>query len=224
MRVTLARLRERGWFYVVHEGRESIYEISGSGIASIHDAALRIHHASTAPWTGDWAMVIYTVPESDRQTRDELRKQLMWLGFGPLAPATWIRPRAHLDDISSATAHLSSAKLTLLTTRTTDLDADKSLVERCWDLESLGKDYDTFVTWIRDHHEEFAAAAADPHQALKYRIDLVHTYREFGRRDPHLPRDLQPADWSGEVARDLFEQTHALLAKSSKELYRHLFL
>jgi phenylacetic acid degradation operon negative regulatory protein len=224
MRVTLARLRERGWFDVRHEGRESIYTISSTAVENIHEAAQRMHQASVAPWSGNWSMVIYTVPESDRQTRDELRKQLMWLGFGPLAPATWIRPQGQLDDIAAATSHLKSAKLTLLTTRSTGLEADRNLVERCWDMDSLRQEYEAFVAWVTAKTPTYKEACEDPRQSLRHRIELVHAYREFGKRDPHLPAELQPTGWSGEKARELFEKAHSALSSKSGDLYAEMFI
>ena len=219
MRVTISRFRERGWFEVRREGRESIYRLSSVCILALHEGGQRIHRPAPEQWTGDWSMVIYTVPESDRQTRDELRKQLVWLGFGPLAPATWIRPQRQLDDISSATARLVSARLTLLTTRTTGLAADRALAARCWDLESLGADYEVFVRELHGRMPAYRQAAQDGKEAFVARIELVHAYRRFARRDPQLPVDLQPAGWQGDEARRLFEEAHALLSTESTAYY-----
>ena len=53
----------------------------------------RIFGRNVEPWDGTWHMAIYTVPETSRELRDTLRKQLAWLGFGPLASSTWISSR-----------------------------------------------------------------------------------------------------------------------------------
>lgn len=219
MRVTLARFRERGWFDVVRDGRESVYRLTGPLRAQLHDGARRIHRAGSEEWTGDWSMVIYTVPEADRQTRDELRKQLVWLGFGPLAPATWVSPHPVLPDIAAAAARLPNARLDLLTTRTGALAADRAMVERCWELDGLGVQYSHFVRMLRTRAGDFRAAAVEPEAAFVERVRLVHEYRGFVRRDPQLPPALQPAGWQGDIARDLFEQTHALLADMAQEYY-----
>ncbi|MCS5734547.1 PaaX family transcriptional regulator [Herbiconiux daphne] len=219
MRVTLARLRERGWFDVEREGRESIYRLSPLALVAIHEGGQRLHRPAPERWAGEWSMVIYTVPESDRQTRDELRRQLAWLGFGPLAPATWIRPRPQLDDIANAVAALSAARLTLLTTRTSGLAEDRAIAARCWDLDALGADYSDFIRDVRAKLPSYREAALDGREALVARIQLVHAYRSFTRRDPQFPVDLQPAGWQGDEARRLFEDAHSLLSEGSADYY-----
>ncbi|MGH3250103.1 MAG: hypothetical protein ACRDOI_28420, partial [Trebonia sp.] len=145
MRVTLARLREQGWFEVRREGREAVYRLTPSFRRDLAEGGRRVFRPAPGPWPGEWSMVIYTVPVSDRQTRDELKKQLVWLGFGPLAPATWICPQPRLDDIANAAARLPAARLTLLVTRTSGLAADRALAARCWDLDALGADYAGYI-------------------------------------------------------------------------------
>lgn len=219
MRVTIARLRERGWFEVRRDGRESIYRLSPASLVSIHEGGERIHRPTPIEWDGNWSMVIYTVPEADRQTRDELRRQLVWHGFGPLAPATWIRPRPLFDHLETATAHLHAARLTMMTTRTSGLAADRELAERCWDLDSLGTDYEAFIREVRADMPAYRQAASNAGDALVARVMLVHAYRRFTRRDPQLPIDLQPSGWHGEEAHRLFEQAHALLSEDSAGRY-----
>jgi phenylacetic acid degradation operon negative regulatory protein len=219
MRVTLARFRERGWFEVRRDGRESVYRMTPACVLALSEGGLRIHRPAPERWNGEWSMVLYTVPESDRPTRDELRAQLTWLGFAPLVPATWIRPRPDLDDVASATASLTAARLTLLTTRTSGLPADRALAARCWDLDSLGRDYERLVRELRARMPEYRAAAREGKSAIVARIKLVSEYRGFARRDPQFPPELQPAGWQGEEARRLFEQAHGMLTADSADHY-----
>lgn len=222
MRVTLARFRERGWFDVSKEGRESIYRFSPSAQTALHDGGRRIHRPAVAAWGGNWSTVIYTVPESDRQTREELRKRLVWLGFGPLAPATWIRPQPQLDDVAQTAASLPSAKLTLLTSRTSGLAADRELAARCWDLDTLAADYELFVRQLRLDLSRYHNVAKLPESAFVERIRLVHRYRTLSRNDPQFPVELQPAGWQGEEARELFERAHSMLRETTALFYRDM--
>lgn len=53
-------------------------------------------------WDRKWRMVIFDIPESKRQQRDFLRKQLKWLGFKELQKSVWIFPydiRKELDEV-----------------------------------------------------------------------------------------------------------------------------
>jgi phenylacetic acid degradation operon negative regulatory protein len=113
--------------------------------------------------------------------------------------------------------------LTLFTTRTSGLAADRALAARCWDLDSLGADYQVFVKAVRARMPEYQQAAADGRIALVERVRLVTDYRRFARHDPQLPEELQPAGWPGDEARRLFRQAHALLAAPSATHYAELF-
>ncbi|RGE18952.1 hypothetical protein D1J51_13370 [Leucobacter sp. wl10] len=221
MRVTLARLREREWFDVRREGRESVYIFTETCLTRLREGA-RWFHREPRPWGGEWAMVIYTVPESDRHTRDTLRKQLVWLGFGALAPATWLRPDPSLDDVNALAAGLPGARITPLTTRTEGLSADRALVEQCWDLAPLAADYERFVRGLRLRAAELERAAGDPLRAATARIRLVNAYRNFAKRDPRLPAELQPAGWRGDEARRLFVRFHTTLGEHAAERYHEL--
>ncbi|MCI3273467.1 PaaX family transcriptional regulator [Streptomyces cylindrosporus] len=215
MRVTLARLRERGWFDVRREGRESIYRFTPTALQALDEGRRKIFREPLAPWDGEWSMVIYTVPESDRQTRDELRKKLSWLGFGPLAPATWVCPHPRLDEIANAAATLPNARLALLTTRTTGLPADRAMAAQCWELEEIAADYATFVRWLRTRLDEYRSPALDAGTALAERVRLVNTYRHAVQRDPQLPAELQPPGWTGDEAHRLFVRAHDALAAAA---------
>lgn len=219
-RVTLARLRERGWFEVRREGRESAYRLTTVGVRTLNEGGRRIFRSSPQPWAGEWSMVIYTVPEIDRQTRDALRKELIWHGFGPLAPATWVCPHPRLDDIANAAAALPAARLTRLMTRTLDLAADRAIAVRCWDLDSLVADYEGFVKVLRASMPDYQRGGGlDGRTALVERIRLVNGYRRIVRHDPQLPAELQPAGWPGTEAHRLFEQAHGLLEEAAAEYY-----
>lgn len=222
MRVTLARLRKRGWFSVEREGRESIYRLTPLCLRVLNDGARRIFRPPLEAWTGNWSMVIYTVPESDRRTREELRKRLMWQGFGPLAPATWICPHPRLEALAEATADLTAARLTLLTTQTSGLSADRALVARGWDVTQLGADYREFIRAQRLRASRYRPGGLDAAAALVERVTLVHRYRRLAREDPQFPPELQPAGWPGDEARELFRDAHQLLAADADLQLREL--
>ena len=222
MRVLVPRMRDEGWFDVRREGRESIYTLTPRTRAVIEEGRQRIFHSETTAWNGSWSLVIYTVPETDRPTREQLRRDLSWIGFGSLAPAAWVSPHPLLDRVAQLGSALPNAKLDLLTMRSSGLAADRSIATRSWDLESLNEQYSKF---IHDVHLDMMDAdwdRTDPAAAFARRIGLVHTYRRFPYRDPGLPIELQPPGWLGDQARDLFIEAHELLAVGAAELYETL--
>jgi phenylacetic acid degradation operon negative regulatory protein len=224
MRVLVARMREEGWFDVRRDGRESIYTLTPKTLRTIEDGRRQIFRSDPSTWDGSWSLVIYTVPETDRPTREQLRRDLSWLGFGPLAPATWVSPFRLLDRVADLGASLPNAKLDLLTMRSSGLAADRSIVERCWELDSLNEEYAAFIRELRLKMVATRWNREDGDAAFLQRINLVHKYRRFPFRDPGLPVELQPPGWLGDEGRKLFIEAHTALTRGAEEHYRELGL
>ena len=137
------------------------------------------------------------------------RRDLSWLGFGPLAPATWVSPHPLLSRVADIGAALPNARLEeLLEMQASDTAADRSIAERCWDLAALNDEYTDFIREARLQLPAFRSHLHDPADAFRARIEPVHAYRHFPTRDPGLPAALQPPGWMGEHARTLFLEAH----------------
>jgi phenylacetic acid degradation operon negative regulatory protein len=78
------------------------------------------------------------------------------------------------------------------------------MVERAWDLKTVGLAYQQFVDELRP-----VVDAADDHStdedAYAARFRLVHAWRQFLFSDPALPTELLPADWPGTTAAAFFD-------------------
>jgi phenylacetic acid degradation operon negative regulatory protein len=209
-RIVLARLRKEGWFDSHREGRQVVYTLTDKSWRLLDEGRTRIFQRAHPPWDGQWRMVIYAVSEQDRAERERLRRTLSWLGFGPLATATWVSPHERLDEVERALAG-TSARLDLLTCRSRDRATDLDMVERCWDLKGLGRDYQDFVTRLSGLPGAPELAALPGPAALRLCIDLVSRYRHFPFRDPDLPPELLPEDWPGHRAHELFAAAHEAL-------------
>ena len=222
MRVTVGRMRQETWFDVRREGRESIYSLTLKCLRLLDEGRQRIFRGEPSPWSGEWSMVIYTVPENDRPTREQLRRDLAWLGFGSLAPATWVSPHPLLDRVAEIGAALPNARLELVKMRASDIAADRSIAARCWDLEALNAEYAAFIRDVRLRLPDYRSGQFDGTESLAARIELLHAYRHFPYRDPGLPADLQPPGWLGEQARVLFNEAHELLTPTAQAHYESI--
>lgn len=92
VRSTISRMRRRGWLSSEREGRHSLYTLTAKGRRIIDEGGQRIFEPRKPDWDGQWFQVVYSLPENKRGLRNDLRKRLTWLGFGRLAPGTWISP------------------------------------------------------------------------------------------------------------------------------------
>jgi phenylacetic acid degradation operon negative regulatory protein len=222
-RMVAARMRREGWFEARPVGRETTYVLTDKALRVLNAGRERIFRRSAEPWESQWHMVIYTVPESDRPTRDRLRKGLSWLGFGPLAPSTWISPHDRLGQVAEMFADVdTNVRLDLLTMGTQGLPQDRELAARCWDLEALNKDYQRFVRHYLARLPDYRAGLVTGPAALRERMQLVHDYRLFPFRDPDLPLELLPPGWVGREVHDVFLEVHDLLREPAEQFYRQV--
>jgi phenylacetic acid degradation operon negative regulatory protein len=211
-RVVLARLRREGWFETRREGRQTVYSLTDTSWRLLDEGRTRIFDRRREPWDGQWRMVIYGAAARDRADRDRLRRTLAWLGFGPLAPATWLSPHPRLDEVTRAVASSPATQVDLLTSRSGSRAADREMAVRCWDLEGLGRDYANFVDRLGELPPPGTLAGLPGAEALRLRIELVSAYRTFPFRDPDLPGELLPEGWPGQRAHELFLAAHDALA------------
>jgi len=208
-RIVLARMRKEGWFATRREGRQVVYTLTERSWQLLDQGRPRIFNRVREQWDGRWRMVIYAGAEEDRAERERLRRALSWLGFGPLATATWISPHDRLDQVEQVLAEGSAIRVDLLTCRARSRVTDLDMVERCWDLDTLGRDYQDLVGRLQALPSELVTLPGP--DALRLRIELVADYRHFPFRDPDLPGELLPDDWPGEQAHRLFVAAHEAL-------------
>jgi phenylacetic acid degradation operon negative regulatory protein len=215
-RVVMARLRREGWFGTRTAGRETVYTLTSKSWQMLDEGRSRIFERDVRSWDGQWHMVIYSVPETDRALRDEVRKELTWLGFGPLASSTWISPRDRLSLVAERFGDDPRLRLDLLSCRSSGLPHDREMAARCWDLDTLNGDYTQFLGTYRPMLPRFRSGQLPPAEALVTRTELIHDYRKFPFRDPDLPVELLPAGWRGRDAHEMFINGHELLAPAAE--------
>jgi phenylacetic acid degradation operon negative regulatory protein len=157
-------------------------------------------------------MVIYSVPESERALREQLRKKLAWLGFGPLSAAVWISPHDRTGAVVAAFADNRAIHLDVFQSAARSPAANLDLAARAWDLEALNVDYGR---WLNSHQRQLSRYSRSElcgPPALVERMRLINDYRHFPFRDPGLPLELLPEPWLGRDAYDWFIEAHRLLA------------
>ena len=209
VRVVVTRLRKEGWLVSRREGRETVYSLSDAAWTLLDEGRERIFERATGPWDGQWHMIVYMVPESDRALREQLRKKLSWLGFGPLSSSVWVSPHDRVRQVRDAFAGEASVRLDVFRSRSEGADADRGIAARAWDLGELDRAYADLLATYRPRLGIYRnLRGAD---ALFERMRLVHDYRRFPFRDPDLPPELLPAGWPGREAHQLFIEAHSLL-------------
>lgn len=218
VRVLVTRLRKEGWLSSHREGRETIYSLTDATWRLLDEGRGRIFNLASGPWDGQWHMIIYSVAESARALREQLRKKLAWFGFGPFSSATWLSPHDRTAQVLAAFADQPSVRLDVFRSRSKGLDADRSIAARAWDLGALDDAYVDFLRACRPRLAAYHAGQLRGVEAFVERMQLLHRYRSFPFRDPDLPPELLPAGWHGRLAHDVFLEAHGLL-RAEAEAY-----
>ncbi|HLE28421.1 MAG TPA: PaaX family transcriptional regulator C-terminal domain-containing protein [Anaerolineales bacterium] len=222
-RSTFSRLRRQGWFRPERDGRHSLYTLAPKGRRILEEGGQRIFEPRKMEWDSQWHMVVYSLPESKRQLRNDLRKRLAWLGFGRLAPGTWISANNRREEVQKLLDDLDAGEYAQMFSGVRlSIGDDREIVKRCWDLENLNRQYARFIArWEPEYEkcmhalvrgEELSAA-----QCFAQRFWITHEYSPFPRLDPNLPAPLLPHGWLGAKAAELFKEYRSLLNERSNE-------
>lgn len=207
LRTSVFRLVAQDWLQSERHGRRSLYRLSEHGKELTRQASGRIYEGSPPQWQGDWTLVVLPrFGNGSLSKRSEVRRELIWAGFGAIAPGIFALPRNQ-----TAPAHKVLSKLKLsakaLVLGAHEMNQGKGLlisdlIAQCWDLEGVAQQY-------RNFSETFGPmlAAIDsgmrPSQAYALRALTLHEWRRIVLHDPQLPRQMLPQDWPGHAAREL---------------------
>jgi phenylacetic acid degradation operon negative regulatory protein len=213
-RAALSRLTRNGLLVTSRSGRRTFVRLSERAAAILDDGARRIFSfgAPSAPWDGMWSLVAFSIPEANRAARDELRKDLRWLGFAPLYDGLWVAPRDHVEDVLTRLKELGISTATAFrATAVTGQDAATDIPSRAWDLDAMRARYERFISFARQLRDSTAAGDVPPMDALVARTRVMDEWRAFPGLDPDLPAELLPDAWPRSPARDLFITCYDLL-------------
>lgn len=229
IRSALSRMSQKGWLRMRRVGSKSYYGLTDKGKRLLAEGAQLIYHGRQDKWDGQWHILTYSIPEEKRDTRNRLRKELSWLGYGMLNNATWICSRDPGRDLERVIDSLKIGQyVETFTAVHNGHSNDKDLVSRCWDLDSINKEYARFLSKYKTRFETYNRDAAsgkhiEPNECFVERFMLIHDYRKFPFIDPDLPVELLPEGWLGSEAAALFREYHRLLADKANEFFDSVF-
>jgi ring-1,2-phenylacetyl-CoA epoxidase subunit PaaA len=205
-RQALRRLAGQGIVEPERVGRLASYHVTSSGRRRLEEAADRIYQRRALLWDGRWRLLSYSFSEEHRSSRDALRRELEWMGYGSIGSGLMACPwdlGARLDAVLAK--HGVVGEVESFTSEADDGD-DRTLAARAYDLGGLRGAYAGFIERFRPELDEVRALddGLSPEDALVRRLRLVHEWRKFLFLDPGLPAELTPDDWLGDRAAQLF--------------------
>ena len=206
VRAAVTRMKRGGLLSSSRRGPIAGYALTPRAWQILEEGDRRILSAREPASLADgWVLVIFSVPESERDKRHKLRSYLRWLGFGTIASAAWIAPKRSRAELETV---LRRADLLEYTERFDvsygGQEASRRLARKCWDLAELGSMYRRFAMHWEPVLARRCANHAAPRDAFTEYVSLVAEWRRLPFLDPGLPIDILPEDWQGEKAKAIY--------------------
>lgn len=218
VRTSVFRLTRDGWLQNEQIGRRSYYSLTMPGRSRFQDASRRIYNEPRQDWSGEWCLVMLAGIEGE--FRDEIRKELGWLGFGQFSSNVLVHPSADVADVEERLGSLPAAdKVLIMKAVAQERHALlRELVSGAWSLPELDNRYEVFLDQFRPVYKAASGTSTlDPDLAFQVRTLLIHEYRKVLLRDPTLPRELLPERWSGVAAYQLCRNIYSLVAAATED-------
>ncbi|MFO1444934.1 phenylacetic acid degradation operon negative regulatory protein PaaX [Bacillus sp. Bva_UNVM-123] len=228
VRAAISRMNKQGWVQSEKIGNKSYYSLTDRGQKRIDEAAKRIFKLAPEKWDGQWRMFMYTIPEEIRNVRDELRKELVWSGFGMLSNSCWISANNLEKQVYDLIEKYDIENyVDFFIAEYAGPHENGRLVNKSWNLEEINGKYQQFISeysqkYIIDKNKIQKGNKTDA-ECFVERTKLVHEYRKFLFVDPGLPEQLLPDQWLGNHAAVLFSDYYKELAEPSSRFFESVF-
>lgn len=229
IRAAISRMSKQGWVEARKEGNKSFYYLTEIGQKRMEEAGKRIFKLQPNTWDGKWRMLIYSIPEEKRSIRDELRKELVWSGFGALSFSCYISPNPLEEQVYHLIKRYDiEPYVDFFISEYDGPHTAQDLVQRCWNLSDINDKYQRFMDmysqkFIIDRTKIEKGEMQDG-ECFVERTKLIHEYRKFLFVDPGLPDALLPQDWLGEHATVLFREYYQVLAQPASRFFESVYL
>ncbi|MGW4774372.1 PaaX family transcriptional regulator [Nocardia sp. NPDC004278] len=212
VRSSISRLKRRGVLISERSGSTAGYSLATPTLEALAEGDVRIFERSRASEDDGWVVVVFSVPESERDKRHALRSSLTRLGFGTAAPGVWVAPGNLARETRQALERRGlSAYLDMFTGHHFAFGDLRSKIPRWWDLDELTQLYADFLQRYRPVLYRTAAGRPTPQEAFQLYIPMLTEWRRLPYRDPGLPLSLLPPAWNGEAAGTLFDELNDVL-------------
>jgi phenylacetic acid degradation operon negative regulatory protein len=203
-RTGVTRLKQKG--LLLAERSDGIgYRLNPAAVGMLERGDRRIFEMREMTDADTWCLVSFSIPESERSIRHQLRRRLQWIGAGVVSPALWICPGHLQDEVLGILDELDARRWVTLFQASAP-NAPGSLIEAAaqwWDLAAL-----------RAEHLAFQASlTALPDEPFAAYVRLIDSWRVLPYTDPGLPPSMLPADWPARRSFDEFARLSKALAE-----------
>jgi phenylacetic acid degradation operon negative regulatory protein len=212
VRTSVFRLAKDGWLQSTQVGRRSFYSLTDEGREKFRVATHRIYGEPVTVWDGEWYLLLLS--NLDAQTKETVRRECAWLGFGALSANVLAHPAPVTPNLEITLQRLQVIDdVIAMGGQTLRSDnAMRKLARSAWNLDDIDGRYERFVTMFRPlFHAMQKETEVAPRTAFVARTLLIQEYRKVLLRDPQLPLELLPSGWHGTAAYQLCRNLYRAL-------------
>jgi len=157
-----------------------------------------IYKLADSGWDGKWRVVIFDIPEIDKNTREYLRAKLVSLGFGKLQKSVYISPLDVLADVKEYLKSLNLyGKVVVFEAKEVFTKDQRVVAKYVWNLGKLNERYLRIINKIYSRQEY------DEKEWKHQKEEIKKEFFAVLLDDPILPKELLPEDWCGNTAKEL---------------------
>ena len=214
VRSSVSRLTRRGLLRSMPRAGAAGYALSPTSLEVLREGDARIFGQHRATAKDGWALVVFSVPETERDRRHELRTRLSRLGFGTVAPGVWLAPGHLAGEVTEVLARRRlSSYVDIFRADHLGYADLAAKVRQWWDLDALAAEYQQFIRGYQPLARRISRQVPTGQQAFREYVSMLIAWQRLPYLDPGLPLELLPGQWAGVTAGDLFaelnEQLHA---------------
>jgi phenylacetic acid degradation operon negative regulatory protein len=218
VRSSISRLKRRGVLCSERHDGAVGYCLDGPALEMLAEGDVRIFERVRAVAEDGWLMVVFSVPESEREKRHALRTSLTRLGFGTAAPGVWVAPgNLAVETRRTLERRGLSGYVDIFTGDYFAFGDLRSKVRQWWDLDELTTLYADFLGRHRRLLDRIKSDGITPLEAFAAYMPMLTEWRRLPYRDPGLPLSLLPPGWNGVTAGALFDELNAALSAPARE-------
>ncbi|MGO4584387.1 PaaX family transcriptional regulator C-terminal domain-containing protein [Arthrobacter sp. 2RAF6] len=226
-RTALSRLKKKD--IVLPQSRHGVagFAVTEGAAAMLARGDRRIFNPHLMSPADRWCLVSFSIPETEREKRHQLRRRLHWIGCGTVAAGLWICPDSLREEVEEILADLELRGMATVFVTDTPLVGGglRDAASAWWDLEAVAELHRDF---IRHHGSEDDGGGpvngshggpASAETFARY-VRCIDRWRIIPYLDPGLPAEFLPEDWPGMAGIALFERLGAAYSRPSADFVR----
>jgi len=229
VRTSLFRLVEEQWLQSTRSGRRSFYQLTEKGVSQTRLAEQLIYQTDQSEWDGAWTMVFLVMQPMSAEARSQLEQELMWLGFGVVSKNVLAHPTVPKEVVAKRVRALNLNRNVVCMRAETICDEaiglevnNRQMVEGCFSLDNTESKYRRYINLFSTLNSVKLVHDNDDFALLTLRLLLIDEYRRVILHDSHLPNELLPENWVGNVAYSLCKELYGKIQSRAENQYQKL--